>query len=310
MDNVKIEKVSWPQQQMALAQIRHRVFLQEQRVPEEDEWDGADDTAEHFLASISTDKGHKPIGCARLLPSGKIGRIAVLVPFRDEGVGTALLEHIVNDAQVQGFEELYLDAQTHAVAFYERMEFVAEGPEFMDAGIPHQRMRRKFSTSRQSDTGVLRLTGLSDSLAELNACILKARQSIEILSEQLSPALYADPELVASISALARRSSRSQIRVLVKDTRPLRGRIHGLLETAQRLPSRIDVRGLKEMPQDPSAGYCIIDKRMLIYFNQESELVGFSNKNARADARRLLAEFDHLWEQYGFTDPNLKKLFL
>jgi len=134
-----VEQVTWHEAEASLRLIREAVFMQEQRVPEELEWDGEDERALHLLA---IDPAGKPVGCARILRDGHIGRMAVLRPWRGRGIGQRLLQAALDVVATLGRHEAFLDAQTHAIAFYERLGFVAEGAEFMDAGIPHRQMRR------------------------------------------------------------------------------------------------------------------------------------------------------------------------
>ncbi len=126
-----------------LSNIRKLVFIVEQSVPQEEEWDGKDDDAWHWIA---TDQEDVPIGTARLLPDGQIGRMAVLAKYRGAGVGAALLQQAVIKARHLGFETVYLNAQTHALGFYERSGFIQEGEEFDEAGIPHIRMTQTLQT--------------------------------------------------------------------------------------------------------------------------------------------------------------------
>ncbi len=132
-----VREATWAQDQAALSELRRIVFIVEQEVPREEEWDGQDDDAWHWLA---TDSNDKPIGTARLLPSGQIGRMAVLAECRGLKVGQALLESAVLKAQRLGFQSVFLNAQTHALNFYAKSGFAPEGEEFMEAGIPHFRM--------------------------------------------------------------------------------------------------------------------------------------------------------------------------
>ena len=133
-----VRAVRWNEAGRALSDVRAAVFIREQNVPEELEWDADDESALHFLAE---DGDRRPIGTARLLEDGHIGRMAVLVSWRRRGVGTALLESALAAARSQGMEAVRLNAQTHAVPFYQRSGFETVGGEFLDAGIPHVTMR-------------------------------------------------------------------------------------------------------------------------------------------------------------------------
>lgn len=137
---VEIRAADWSRDEAALAWVRRRVFIDEQQVPEELEWDGDDFDAQHWLALIDD----SPIGTVRLRAGGHIGRMAVLKEYRQWGIGTQLLSAAVTAARAQGLHEVHLHAQLHAIDFYARHGFVAEGEQFMDAGIPHREMRLKL----------------------------------------------------------------------------------------------------------------------------------------------------------------------
>ncbi|MBI5752908.1 MAG: GNAT family N-acetyltransferase [Hydrogenophilales bacterium] len=135
-----IRLVTWQAAESQLRIIRTEVFIHEQGVPEELEWDGEDPHAIHVLAM---DAGGNPIGTARLLLHGSlahIGRMAVLPAWRRQGVGAGLLQVLLDTVRQRGVNGVFLNAQTYAAPFYERFDFVREGEEFLDAGIPHYRM--------------------------------------------------------------------------------------------------------------------------------------------------------------------------
>lgn len=132
-----VRRAHWDQDRDALTQVRARVFVKEQGVPPELEWDGADAGAIHLLAF---DLEASPIGTARVLPSGQIGRMAVLPSWRGRGVGTALLRQALTLAVSLDRPAPFVHAQTSALAFYHRQGFRAQGLEFWEAGIPHRLM--------------------------------------------------------------------------------------------------------------------------------------------------------------------------
>ncbi|ERL50403.1 GNAT family N-acetyltransferase [Halomonas huangheensis] len=136
MTDLRVESGSWDQLGEVAGAIRYQVFVIEQAVPEEEEWDGRDPECLHLLAW----QGDRALGTARLLPDGHIGRVAVHAEARGLGVGAALMRATINAAQQLGHTEVELAAQTHALAFYEQLGFHAWGEEFLDAGIPHRNM--------------------------------------------------------------------------------------------------------------------------------------------------------------------------
>ncbi len=119
--------------------VRYRVFVVAQKVPEDEEIDGYEDTSVHYLA---LDEG-KPVGTARyrLVGTGtaKIERMAVLPDIQRRGVGTALVRLVLADLKMLGtIATVKAGAQTHAIPFYQRFGFEAVGPEYLDAGIAHR----------------------------------------------------------------------------------------------------------------------------------------------------------------------------
>ncbi|MDP1612409.1 MAG: GNAT family N-acetyltransferase [Sulfuritalea sp.] len=134
-----VEVGSWQDLGGQARQVRELVFVEEQRVPRELEVDEHDASSRHVVAR---DADGGAIGTGRLLPDGHIGRMAVLADWRGKGVGRALLERLLEDAAVMRMRRLALHAQTQACGFYRRFGFVEEGPEFMEAGIPHRVMVR------------------------------------------------------------------------------------------------------------------------------------------------------------------------
>ena len=137
-----IDWVTWDGAEPGLRLVRETVYIVEQHVPVEEEWDSLDAGARHLLAR---DADGRPIGTARLLvrPGAvRIGRMAVLAPWRGRGVGRGLLEEALRAVDRSDAATSVLDAQLHAIPFYERFGFRAYGPEFLDAGILHRKMTR------------------------------------------------------------------------------------------------------------------------------------------------------------------------
>jgi predicted GNAT family N-acyltransferase len=138
MDGVDIIPVTWATGREDLMAVRFAVFVDEQGVPPALEADADDDRALHLLARTPAGIG---IGTARLLPNGHIGRMAVLPDWRRRGIGGRLLDGAITAARRLGLHEARLHAQCHAIGFYARHGFRAEGPVFVEAGIDHRLMR-------------------------------------------------------------------------------------------------------------------------------------------------------------------------
>jgi predicted GNAT family N-acyltransferase len=136
-----VRPVNWLASRDKLHAVRRTVFIEEQKVPEELEWDDADEYAYHVLA---TTRDGTPIGTGRLKTDCHIGRMAVLKPWRGRGVGSAILETLIGLADKEGCRVVRLHAQTHALEFYARHGFTGVGGEFAEAGIPHRVMELTF----------------------------------------------------------------------------------------------------------------------------------------------------------------------
>ena len=142
MAELRVALGSWEELRTQAEPIRYAVFVDEQKVPAEIELDAWDPQCVHALAFDARDGGAVAVGTGRLLPDGHIGRMAVRQEARGRGVGTALLRVLMDEARRRGHVDAVLSAQTHAVPFYEREGFRAEGGVYDDAGIPHVDMRR------------------------------------------------------------------------------------------------------------------------------------------------------------------------
>ena len=130
----------WAEAQASAFLVRQGVFIWEQKVPAELELDEFDPLAAHALAYLD---GHC-IGTGRLVDLGvgqaQIGRMAVLAPFRNQGVGSLLLKNLIGLASSQGIKSIILHSQVTAIPFYEKQGFRAQGSIYAEAGIPHRNM--------------------------------------------------------------------------------------------------------------------------------------------------------------------------
>lgn len=122
--------------------VRKEVFVEEQGVPLHLELDEYDDTAIHFIVK----DGLQTIGAARLREVenkvGKVERVCVLEPYRGKKLGFLIMQKVEDYANAHGFKKLKLNAQSYAIPFYEKLQYVVTSPEFMDAGIPHRSMEK------------------------------------------------------------------------------------------------------------------------------------------------------------------------
>ena len=137
---VKSRVANWMDDKKVLSEIRHQVFVQEQNVPEEMEWDDYDESSIHYLATID----NRVVAVARLKPDGQLGRMAVLAKFRHQGIGSSLLRFILLDIQDKGLSDIYLHAQVSAISFYQKHGFKENGGVFYEANIAHRKMLLEY----------------------------------------------------------------------------------------------------------------------------------------------------------------------
>jgi YbgC/YbaW family acyl-CoA thioester hydrolase len=142
---VRVDTGDWATLKDPAQALREQVFVHEQGIAPELEWDEADASALH---AVARNRGGLPLGTGRLLPYapgvGRIGRMAVRADLRGSGVGMAVLQALTAAARHQGLRELVLHAQLTAAPFYRRVGFLARGPVFDEVGIPHQEMARSL----------------------------------------------------------------------------------------------------------------------------------------------------------------------
>ena len=139
---VTVRSGAWETFRDAVSDVRQAVFVEEQGISPEDEFDDTDPVCTHFAAFDGTGC---PVGCARLLPDGHIGRVAVLKPQRGRGIGRQILATVLAYARAHDFSAVTLNAQTQARGFYETLGFAAHGDTFPECGIPHVTMTLALS---------------------------------------------------------------------------------------------------------------------------------------------------------------------
>ena len=140
MGSIEIKEVAYTESKEFIHQVRKRVFIIEQKVPPELEFDEADPVSTHVVAFIDA----RPVATGRISRDGRIGRMAVLKSFRKKGIGQKILQKLIEIGHRNGLKKLYLSSQCHAIPFYEKAGFTAQGPVYEEAGIDHRLMERRI----------------------------------------------------------------------------------------------------------------------------------------------------------------------
>lgn len=287
-----------------LRAVREPVFVVEQQVPIEEEWDELDPQCRHVIAR---DAANRPIGTGRLTPERKIGRMAVLAEWRGKGVGDALMEALMDEARALGWPEVSLNAQTHAMPFYARHGFEAFGEEFMEAGIPHRKMRKALGAPdpgrrpRPAPTGDAALQEFTSESAVRDftvALLGRARREIRVFTRDLEPTLYGHAAVIDALRSFATAGRGPTVRLIVIEPDRLRGESHPLLPLAQRLSSVFALRTPVD-PEDRQAaeGYLVVDETAYAFRPLATRFEGSGCLDGPARARQLAQDFDRRWER-------------
>ncbi|HET9047382.1 MAG TPA: GNAT family N-acetyltransferase [Chiayiivirga sp.] len=290
----RIEVARYPEDLADLRAVREPVFIVEQSVPVELEWDELDPLSIHALAR---DSQGAAIGTARLTPQQAIGRMAVLPEWRGRGVGAALLQSMIAQARALGHAFVELHAQTHAIGFYERFGFVAFGPEYDEAGIPHRSMRLTLDAA--ADERALREIDSVGQLAEVSVAILRAgRRELVIYSRDLDPALLDSRDAIDALRDFATGARDAMVRVLVQDLHRAVQEGHGLITLAQRLSSHVSIRVVEVEPDVQYAGGFILnDQGGYVFRPIATRPEASACLRDRARQRQLLSYFNEVWER-------------
>lgn len=322
---VHVLPVAWETHAKILDAIRTAVFIEEQGVPASIERDGQDDDASHFLAI--TEAGQH-VGCARLLPDGQIGRMAVLTDFRGQGTGFELLNLAITHGKTLGFTQLFLNAQSQATDFYRRAGFIPVGGEFVEADKPHQRMELilpiPFETPGEIARPVVRDEPAHADIqaAELlshdaeQACVEgivgvldHPLREVRVYAPLLDHNLFEAEPVIEALSRFARSGPPTTLRVLIHSSNLIVSRGHRLLDLARRLTSKIQIRLVTAELQNEQRCFVLADQRAFFLMPDYNEYQAFSNQYDPVQSTQLSDRFDYLWQR-AEADPELRSLSL
>ncbi len=321
---VHVVPVEWSSHQQQLNGVRDAVFVKEQGVPQELEWDGLDAEATHFLA---INEAGQALGCARLLDSGQIGRMAVVESQRRSGIGRRLLDAAIDRARQDGHDQVFVHAQTEVARFYREAGFLAEGKEFMEADIPHIAMRMMLplefqrsgeplaspvivpqdSDADDAQAELRHVHGEPECIDALTACIAEPTRSLLIYSQYLDHTLFDRPEIVDGLSTFVRSAPPATLRILLHSSQPIVSRGHKLLELARRIDSKIEIRKVPDELASDVHTYLVWDLRGYWLMPDYRDYDGLANLYDPVQSSRLTERFDYLWN-LSSPDPELRIL--
>jgi len=227
-------KLPWSEAKELSRALRSEVFIDEQQVPKDIEWDGRDEECIHVITTLED----MPVATGRLMPDGKIGRLAVKSNQRGKGLGDTTLCTLIEEARQLGLLRVYLYAQVSAQAFYQKAGFKPYGEVFVEAGIDHQAMSLLLEPQQIK----LKYEQVIKNI-DLFAARARNQLKIEIPCEQL--ALIFDEDLRRELTIMLRDNARLQLSILTWDDADLAQQAPLLIEWLQRLSSRVELRVLE-----------------------------------------------------------------
>ena len=283
-----VEAIDYASGLTELRIVRETVFVQEQQVPIEEEWDALDPLCTHVIAR---DAAGQPIGTGRLTPERKIGRMAVLRDWRGRGVGDAMLAALMAQAKDMRWPLVSLHAQVSAEAFYARHGFIPYGERFWEAGIEHQSMHRAL----QGPTAIDNATG---AIAALAGVVTQARRYLRLYSRELDPGLLDNAIAIDALRRFATHTRGGEVQVLVQDAAAAQRSLAPLLTLAQRLPSAFAFREVRE-PVDRAYASAFIANDMGGYYFRPlgHRFEGETDLDNPGRARQLRDDFGRVWER-------------
>lgn len=285
---VRVRPAVGADDQAAAFALRTRVFVEEQGVPAALEHDALDALSRHVLA-VDAD-GHA-IGTGRLAPDGRIGRLAVRVGRRGQGVGEALLHALLDTARGLGLRATYLHAQLQAMTLYARAGFVAEGPRFEEAGIVHRTMRRYAGAGFAVD-------GADAAVDTAVTLVASARRALWLRSRDLDPGLFDHPDVLAALRRFATSTRGASVQILLQDPAAVQRRGTPLLALAQRLPSVFALRApVDPVDRDFAGAFLVNDAGGFHVRSLGYRLDGEAATDLPGRARQLAQQFAPVWER-------------
>ena len=319
-DEFRVEPATWAVDRAAIEPVRLDVFVGEQQVPEDEEFDDDDPVSQHFVAIANVDGA--VVGTGRLTPDGRIGRMAVTRDWRGRGVGRAILRSAIEAARLRHMEEVRLSAQVQAEGFYRRFGFEPEGEIFDDVGIPHRWMRLKLDADfvapvarrrrEPADTSSLPAGGFSlpsEYAERLLALIRCTRARLDVVTADLEPPLFNRTDVVEALKELLTLGAQPRVRVLVMDsTRAVQGG-HRWIDLAQQRTSAMEIRNPPLQLADYPSAFSIADDRHILFRDLANRYEGRVLVDDPFEAKRLQEWFTEAWE-HGTVDPQTRRLSL
>ncbi|MEJ2133066.1 MAG: GNAT family N-acetyltransferase [Gammaproteobacteria bacterium] len=318
MAKYQIIEAKWDKHEEVLKHIRRRVFVEEQQIPTDIEFDAEDEQATHLVA---VDDARNCVGAARLLPSGQIGRMAVLSPHRGNGVGRMLLDAALERARADGQYGVFVHSPETVSAFFEKAGFIAVGTPFDESGTPHVKMTqelgvefvppevnvrpvlnevRETSPDVGSDAppkGMIKIESVAECRDQVIEMTKYARRCVRIYSQELDPHLFDHSELAEILSEFARLSDHSEVLIMIHSSDRMVKTGHRLMTLMTRIPSKVHIRLVPEEQLEDERTFVVVDDHSTLLLSKSHQCVGFADYGNRPLTKQFADEFERHWKQ-------------
>lgn len=288
-----------------LRYLRTLVFVEEQQIAADIEFDDLDRQCHHVIAR---DGQGRAIGTGRLSPAGQLGRMAVLAEWRRQGVGASVLRALLEKARTVGLVNVVAHSQVDALGFYQKFGFSPEGAVFLAAGIAHQQVRlilqplemlsRPLPKPKAPTLEAVRLDTLELMLEASEQLISGARRQLAIYSRDLEYKLYGHKATVEALKQLALRNRNSCVQLIIQEPTNLSGQLHPVIELAQRLPSHFLIRApLETEDLQYLPAFIANDSDGYLFRPLGDRSEGHWSPNLPSRNRQLRDEFERVWQR-------------
>lgn len=300
----RVEPATWLADMADLRSVRTEVFVLEQSVPEDEEWDEHDARSHHVIARDADDR---PIGTGRLTPMHTIGRMAIMRDWRGKGVGAAILRVLLERARELHYPAVELHSQLHAVHFYARAGFVAFGDEYNECGIAHRNMRLELDVAPVRvaeplppvpEAQLWLSTNRDEARAALLAVIGGARRDLAIMTRDLDPDLLDHADVLDALKHVATGGPNARIRILVQEPSRASTLAPRVITLVQRLSSTFAIRTpIEEIDRQFAGAFIVNDRGGWFERTLAIRFEGEGSSYAPPRQSQLLRLFDAIWER-------------
>lgn len=288
-------EATWSDDKDTLREIRKVVFIQEQNVPKELEWDDRDTECWHVLIELDG----KAVATGRIDTDGKIGRMAVLKEARGQNIGVAVLDQLKSIARREGITKTYMHAQCHAIDFYLKNGYRAIGDVYDEAGIAHQNAEEILYVESLTFT---------DAVALFIESIENASKHVLIKLTDINHPLLCHSGFVSTLKLKCLNERRLKISILLENTRPNK-RSDEFVRHYQRLSDKISIRTYKTKQSEPDRRQFLIVDNQFIAWQTSPDYSDFRILRASNRISSFKGDFETAWSN-SERDLSLLKLYI